>query len=105
MSRSLRLQFGEFSSRFNFSFAVPDTPYSIQASVASQELNNLINTLLQENPTSIAINAAIEFDFLIKGEFLKATLGKHLRDRSVSFEEIIEIEYVERFPAPEPQDW
>lgn len=27
-----------------------------------------------------------------------------MKDRDVSFEDIVEIEYVERFPAPEPQD-
>lgn len=84
---------------------MPDTPYSIQASVTVKELNNLIHTLLQENASDVENYGGIEFDFLVKGEFLKATLGKHLRDRGVSFEEIIEIEYVERYPAPEPQDW
>lgn len=46
----------------------------------------------------------IEFDFLIAGEILRARLGDHLRDRTISFEDAIHIEYVERFPAPEPQD-
>lgn len=31
-------------------------------------------------------------------------MSKHLKERDVSFEDIVEIEYVERFPAPEPQD-
>lgn len=46
----------------------------------------------------------VEFDFLIQGEFLKTQLGDHLKERLISFEDIIEIEYVERFPPPEPQD-
>jgi len=82
-------------------FAVPDNPISIQASVTTKELNNLLNTLLRENSD---VGANIEFDFLIKSEFLKNSLGKHLKEREVSFEDVIEIEYVERFPAPEPQD-
>jgi ribosome biogenesis protein len=61
--------------------------------------------LLKEIPSAVVGDTPIEFDFLVKGEFLKSTLGKHLNDRNVSFEDIIEIEYVERFPAPEPQDW
>lgn len=85
-----------------FRFAVPDIPYSIQASVTSKELNNLLNTLLRESADGLV--ADVEFDFLVKSEFLKTSLGKHLKDRDVSFEDIIEIEYVERFPAPEPQD-
>ncbi len=31
-------------------------------------------------------------------------LGGHLKERGISFEDTIEIEYVERFPSPEPQD-
>jgi ribosome biogenesis protein len=100
----LKVNCGLINFNFTRRFAVPDTPYSIQASVASKELNNLINTLLQELPSSIVGDTTIDFDFLIKGEFLKSALGKHLTDRNVSFEDIIEIEYVERFPAPEPQD-
>lgn len=46
----------------------------------------------------------VEFDFLVLSEFLKHSLAKHLRDREVSFEDAIDVEYVERFPAPEPLD-
>lgn len=34
----------------------------------------------------------------------RSRLSDHLKERSVSFEETIEIEYVEQFPAPEPQE-
>lgn len=61
----------------------------------------MINTLLKETSD---VSGSVEFDFLVKGEFLKLSLSKHLKDRDVSFEDIIEIEYVERYPAPEPQD-
>jgi ribosome biogenesis protein len=61
----------------------------------------LINTLLRETSD---VGSDVEFDFLVKAEFLKVSLGKHLKERDVSFEDVIEIEYVERFPAPEPQD-
>lgn len=54
--------------------------------------------------SSEVAGASIEFDFLVKSEFLKTSLGKHLKERDVSFEDVVEIEYVERFPAPEPQD-
>lgn len=75
-------------------FAVPDIPYSIQASVTPKELNNLLNTLLRENSD---VTVDIEFDFLIKSEFLKTSLSKHLKEREVSFEDIVDIEYVERW--------
>lgn len=87
--------------RFLRRYAIPDTPLSIAANVSTAELNTLVNTLLQETGDFLK---SIEFDFLVTGEFLKIRLGDHLRDRFVSFEDTIEIEYVERFPAPEPQD-
>lgn len=46
----------------------------------------------------------VDFDFLVNGEFLRINLGKYLREKDISFEDVIEIEYVERYPAPEPQD-
>jgi ribosome biogenesis protein YTM1 len=83
-------------------FAVPDTPYSIQSSVTTVELNKLLNTLLKE--TQDEMYTEVDFDFLVRGEFLRHSLAKHLKDREVSFEDVIDIEYVERFPAPEPLD-
>lgn len=82
-------------------YAVPDIPYSIGANVAHEELNTLINTLLKEDTSH---SKDIEFDFLVFGEFLRGRLGDHLREKTISFEDVIEIEYVERFPAPEPKD-
>ena len=46
----------------------------------------------------------VDFDFLLNGEFVKIPLGQHLKEREVSFEDVIDLEYVERYPAPEPQD-
>lgn len=83
-------------------FAIPDTPYSIQSNVTTVELNTLLNTLLRE--TQDEMYTEVDFDFLVCGEFLKHTLAKHLKDREVSFEDVIDVEYVERFPAPEPMD-
>lgn len=34
----------------------------------------------------------------------RTRLSDHLKERSISFEDTIEIEYVERFPVPEPQE-
>lgn len=36
--------------------------------------------------------------------FFRSRLNFHLKERSISFEDVIEIEYIERFPVPEPQD-
>jgi ribosome biogenesis protein len=86
----------------NFRYALPDIPYTIQSSFTASELNNLINTLLREAQDEMYTE--VEFDFLVKGEFLKKSLHSHLKERDTSFEEVIDIEYVERFPAPEPLD-
>lgn len=83
--------------------AVPDTPYTIQSNVTSVELNSLINTILQETQGDV-FTEDIQFDFLVKGEFLKTSLAKHLKDLETSFEDVIDVEYVERFPAPEILD-
>ncbi|XP_055386514.1 ribosome biogenesis protein WDR12 homolog [Condylostylus longicornis] len=82
-------------------YAVPDAPYSIGANISTTELNDLVNTILKETDTD---HKDVEFDFLVFDEYLKSNLGDHLKERGISFEDIINIEYVERFPAPEPQD-
>ena len=46
----------------------------------------------------------MEFDFLACGEFIRIPLQEHLLKHSVSPEEVVVIEYVERYPAPQPQD-
>lgn len=45
-----------------------------------------------------------DFDFLINGEFLRVTLEKHLQQADISTETVVELEYVERHPAPKPED-
>lgn len=84
-------------------YAVPDVPYSIVANVGTNELNALVNTLLRD-ANAVDGKEPVEFEFLVFGEFLRLRLGNHLRERSISFEDVIQIEYVERFPVPEPQD-
>lgn len=84
-------------------YGVPDVPYSIDATVATTELNTFVNTLLEQTSTDDS-HRTVEFDFLVFDEYLRGRLCDHLREKAISFEDAIEIEYVERFPAPEPQD-
>ncbi|XP_046994861.1 ribosome biogenesis protein WDR12 homolog [Schistocerca americana] len=83
-------------------YAVPDTPFSVASNVTCVELNALVNELLRENRTSEWHD--VEFDFLLSGEFLRVSLLEHLEERVISSEGTVDIEYVERFPAPEPKD-
>ncbi|KAL5006229.1 hypothetical protein ScPMuIL_015035 [Solemya velum] len=82
-------------------YAIPDTPYSVPSTVEITDLVSLINTILQE---SDAGQGGVEFDFLIEGEFLRTSLDKHLENKGISPETVVEIEYVERHPAPKPED-
>ncbi|XP_055839380.1 ribosome biogenesis protein WDR12 homolog [Episyrphus balteatus] len=81
-------------------YAVPDVPYTIDATVSTSDLNNLINTLLFGQSDVKTIN----FDFLIFNQFLQGSLVDHAKNNNGSFENVIEIEYIEKYPAPEPQD-
>ncbi|KAL4713983.1 hypothetical protein ACJJTC_005614 [Scirpophaga incertulas] len=82
-------------------YAVPDSPYAIQSTVQSSDLNTLLNALLKEDNPTIK---KIEFDFIISGELLCSSLAELLHEKCLSTEDTIEIEYIERFPAPSPQD-
>nr|NP_001260363.1 uncharacterized protein Dmel_CG6724, isoform B [Drosophila melanogaster]AGB92898.1 uncharacterized protein Dmel_CG6724, isoform B [Drosophila melanogaster] len=81
-------------------YAVPDVPYAIDGTVTTVELNTFVNALLRQKDGS----SDTDFDFLVFDEYLRGRLCDHLREKAISFEDAIEIEYVERFPAPEPQD-
>lgn len=46
----------------------------------------------------------VEFDFLVNEEFLKLSLKEHLELKQISSESVVDVEYIESLPAPEPQD-
>lgn len=46
----------------------------------------------------------MEFDFLVDGEFVTSSLEELIKAKSISPEASVSIEYVERFPAPEPEE-
>ncbi|XP_037961119.1 ribosome biogenesis protein WDR12 homolog [Teleopsis dalmanni] len=82
-------------------YAIPDIPYVIDETLTTAELNTFINTLLKQSGTT---ENNVDFDFLLTGEYLHGRLCDTLREKLISFESGVELEYVERFPAPEPQD-
>lgn len=83
-------------------YAVPDNPFAINTNMAPTDLNSLINTLLKES--SSTFEKAVDFDFVIHGELLVSSLSEHLHEKSISTEDTLEIEYLERYPSPRPQD-
>ncbi|XP_056008326.1 ribosome biogenesis protein WDR12 homolog isoform X1 [Ostrea edulis] len=84
-------------------YSVPDTPYSVPASVGATELSALICQVLKAGSDESA-ETAIDFDFLLDGEFLRLPLDKHLENKGISSEDLVEIEFIERQPAPKPED-
>ncbi|XP_012224179.2 ribosome biogenesis protein WDR12 homolog [Linepithema humile] len=82
-------------------YAVPNYPLSTHSSIIPDELNTIVNTLLKE---SNVIEDDVEFDFLVCSQFLRTSLLEHIQERSGSIEELIEVEYVEKYPSPEPKN-
>ncbi|KAF5284868.1 hypothetical protein FQR65_LT13384 [Abscondita terminalis] len=82
-------------------YAVPSVPFSVSHQIDSVQLNKLLNELLRESTDLIK---PIEFDFLIEGQILRLSLIEHLKDFNISTESTVEVEYIERTAAPEPEN-
>lgn len=85
-----------------FRFAVPDVPLSVPQAIDCKSLNDLVNQLIKECNSDYL--KPKQFDFLVLGEILRVPLIEHLQERNVSTESTVDIEYVVRTPAPEPED-
>lgn len=46
----------------------------------------------------------IEFDFIALNELIRSPLCEHISDRDITSESVINIEYFEKLPSPEPED-
>lgn len=83
-------------------YAVPDIPLSVPCNINESSLNDLVNELLKESQGDILKEK--QFDFVVLGELLRENLDDHLKEKNVSQESTVEIEYVERTSAPEPEN-
>ncbi|XP_057375586.1 ribosome biogenesis protein WDR12 homolog [Daphnia carinata] len=83
-------------------YALPEAPFSIPCGIKADLLSVLVNNLLRE--TRETGWEEVEFDFLISGEFVRLPLVEHLKLKDINTEVTIDVEYIERFPAPEPED-
>ncbi|KAL0267883.1 UNVERIFIED_CONTAM: hypothetical protein PYX00_010029 [Menopon gallinae] len=96
-SEQLQIRFVTKDKRY----AVANAPFAVPSTISCKELNTLVNELIQEANDN---HSYVEFDFLVNGEFLKLCLKEHLELKQISSESVVEVEYIESLPAPEPQD-
>lgn len=73
---------------------VPENEVAVPSSLKRFGLSQIINHLLLLDP-------ARPFDFLINGELLRKTLGRHLLDHGISPESLLQVEYVPAVVPPE----
>ncbi|CAF1604515.1 unnamed protein product, partial [Didymodactylos carnosus] len=86
-------------------YAVPSIPLFIPATSSTQQLSTILKSLLTsaEHFTDKDL-ANIHFDFLFDGEIIRLPLSQQLNERNIPLERLIELEYIERFRPPEPED-
>ena len=85
-------------------YATPTSVYQLNGSTSSLDLNNLINTLLDDANEDWS---QTDFDFILDGHIIRQTIIDHLeelsRDEPVTGEKQLEVEYIVKEKAPSPK--
>eukprot|EP00045_Choanoeca_perplexa_P016064 m.212022 g.212022 ORF g.212022 m.212022 type:complete len:321 (-) comp17157_c1_seq37:597-1559(-) len=77
-------------------YLVTDAPIAIPGNLRRKALSQMINSMLD-------LEAPEPFDFLVDGEFLRASLHDFIATKNRSQEEVVEIEYILAASPPKPQ--
>ncbi|CAF3311050.1 unnamed protein product [Rotaria socialis] len=85
-------------------FSVPDTTLVIPCSTTNSQLDAILKGLLQRTVSSNVLSKLL-FDFLCFNKLIRSSLEEHIKEKDESLlETIIEIEYIEKFQGPQPED-
>jgi WD40 repeat protein len=72
----------------NADYHVTDTVITLQSDFNRKKLNKLVQKLLEETT-----NDKVKFEFLVKGEILRGSLGEMMQKHNISNDETVEIIY------------
>ncbi|KAI0340254.1 WD40 repeat-like protein [Trametopsis cervina] len=91
-----------FTTQTNY--PLPTQKFMIPASWKRYQLSQLVNKAL-------SLTKPVPFDFLVRGEILRTTLGEWCAEKEIGEEETLEIEYIESVMPPQKmtslphEDW
>jgi len=86
-----------FTTKLPAQYHVPNDEMVLPSSLARYGLSEVVNHLLELDPP-------VPFDFLVNGEFLRATIGQFLSVQKLGTEKTLVVEYVLALSEPEPSE-
>lgn len=91
-------------------YEIDNKAFDLPGEVKVEDLSNLVNKFLKEKYDGEARKddeesefKAVEFDFLIDGEFLRTPLNEYVELKGLSTESVIPIEYILKQEGPKPE--